>query len=139
MLLLRLFNLCSFFVIVIMAASSPDTFEKGDPVLYRDRLCTVDNIQLTYLGYRCYTVVDVESGDFFHVPKHALQKPDVQDIAFCDIDWDEAIELPVVLQSVPSVPAVLPDVEAKATNVRHAVLEESKIDEIASSHLSALV
>ena len=85
-----------------MAASTAEVYKKKQLVLYKNKLCVIDDIQMTHLGYRCFTAIDIVSGEYFHVPKHALQRPDIQELpygSFGHVNFDEEITMPVFIQS----------------------------------------
>ena len=92
--------------------------------------------------HRCYTVVNLLSGQYFHVPKHVPQKPEITDVPFLDVNWDDSVEEnPAIPLDEAAVPAVSvqdqPAVTVAATVPQHhAVLEDSEIDDIGKNRLS---
>ena len=123
----------------------PDQYDVGEMVVYKGALYRIDNIQRTHLGYQCYTIRNPTNGEFFHVPKHVLSKPLVQDILLHDVNWDESFD--ELLSGVPfndSAPLSTDSIKVEppattvqsASSTRHATLDEAAIDDIAKARIS---
>ena len=110
-----------------MAASQPDRFDIGDPVIFNNKVSIVQDVQNTHLGYKSYNVVDYESGNEFNVSKHQLTKPTITECNIKDVSWDEDI-----LFVEPSDAVNKPT----AQQSRHVDLNADEIDQIAQSKLS---
>ena len=69
----------------------PKRFGKGEYALYEDKICIIQDIVPTLLGFHTYQIVHIDSGQEFNVGKHFLKPVDVQELHFeeCDaIEWD---------------------------------------------------
>ena len=136
----------------------PQHYSVGEMVVYKGQLHCIDNIQRTHLGYQCYTVSNVKTREFFHVPKHVLSKPVVQDLVITDankevvkdllltdINWDDSFDEllssvagnpPPEVSSDPSAVGNYAATVQSATSTRHATLDDDAIDEIAKARIS---
>ena len=111
-------------------ASSPETFAQGDLVVYQDSLYIVVDILSTHLGNRSYEIQHIESGETKNVGKHALQKPNIQDLQLDEINWEGEMDLSLTEPTHE-------DSSDKDKSTRHVTMNEHEMDEIVNQCLSA--
>ena len=112
----------------MVAISQPDRFEIGDPVIFNSRVCVVQAVQNTHLGYKSYNIVDCETGKECNMSKHQLTKPKITECNMQDVNWDENLVFVELSDPVTGL-TVQP--------TRHVQMNEDEIDQIAQSRLSA--
>ena len=132
-----------------MAVASPENFDIGEWVTWRGELCQVVDIQATHLAYRSFCVQNFDTGVLNNVSKHELRKAILQEVSVMNENWDE--DIPEYVLDTPARPATATAATATATSAttsaatataatttssRHAVLDESEIDDIAKARLS---
>ena len=148
---LALYIVYSNFIVDSMAGASPENFDIGDWVVCRGELCKVVDIQATHLGYRSFVVQNFDTGVTNNVSKHELIKAVLQDITLLKEDWDD--DIPEFVLDTAARPATVTGATSSATaatatataatgtaptatSSRHAILDDTEMDEIAKARLS---
>jgi hypothetical protein len=105
--------------------SATNNFQVGDLVQYGERLCVLTNIVPTHLGFRTFTISEVDTGQTFNVAKHLLEQVDL-------LGLDEPINFDIQNNASVSDTNV-----ANPSTSRHVVCSEEEIVQVARKRLSA--
>ena len=99
-------------------------YEIGQLVAVNDKLCSILDIQKTNLGFRSYSVVEVDSGIVETVSKHQLK-----DVEETELNLDEELIFQQVSQASTSLPVQhnIPELKDPETSLRHAVLSYEEL------------
>jgi hypothetical protein len=118
-----------------MAQSGPKTWEIGEFVIYKGEICVLTNVENTILGCKHYTVQNFDSGKQYTVYKHQLSEPNIQELQLGDIpDTEWEVSLKDDCEKVISIGNN--EEEQEKRNIRHAILSDSEIDNVARARLS---
>ena len=124
-----------------------ESFAVGDICIYAGQLCVVEDIAETPLGFRRYSINNVDSGESINVQRHSIAKPEIEILDDGDINWDNEIVMqdtsePRNLETTTTEHVLAPidtnvqQEPVQLNKTRHAQLTDDDIDNVAKQRLS---
>jgi hypothetical protein len=111
-----------------MATPGAVVFASGDIVLYQEQICIIQEIKQSNLGFRRYTLNNIETGSSFECSKHEMQlleNAELEEIP--EMNWDTELR---------SDSDVAPKKVGNTNTHRHALLSQEDMDSVAKERLS---
>jgi hypothetical protein len=111
-------------------ASAAEKFDVGDLVYFEGKLCFVNSVDRSQLGFHTYVLTDTNNGSEYRAHKHKLEHFIVDnDVDVLEVDWDVPL-----IDEVDQIEKE--HVNAEPTSTRHIVMSDNDIDEVAKQRLS---